>query len=117
VLRVWQVPDGVLTQLLTGLADDTAHHMLRTQDPAGRVLQPGDAYGLVLSWLWRDDPDRAMVFIAILFSQLRKWDERSSEAVTLDALLAGIRFSLQGLTEEEEAMLIDKAGRDVPELL
>lgn len=117
MLRTWPVPDGVLTHLLTGLANDTARHMLRTQDPAGRVLHPGDAYGLVLSWLWREDPGRAVVFIAILFSQLRKWDERSSEAVTLDALLAGVRFSLQGLSEEEEVTLIDQARRGVPEQL
>jgi hypothetical protein len=117
VLRTWQVPDGVLTHLLTGLADDTAHHMLRTQGPGGKVLHPGEAYGQVLAWLWREDPGRAMVFIAILFSQLRKWDERSSDDVTLDALLAGIQFSVQDLSDGEAVALVGQAKRDVPEQL
>jgi hypothetical protein len=71
---------------------------------------------LALSWLWREDPGRAVDFVAILFSQLRKWDERSSDAVTLEALLAGIRFSLQGLSEAEEVALVDQVGRGAPKL-
>lgn len=117
MLRTWQVPDGVLTHLLTGLADDTAHHMLRMQDPDEQVLHPGETYGQVLAWLWREDPGRAMDFIAILFSQLRKWDERSSDDVTLDALLAGIQFSVLDLSDGEAAALVGQARRDVPEQL
>jgi hypothetical protein len=115
-VETWAVPDAVLTHLLTGLADDTAHKMLRMQDPASRGLHPGDAYGLVLAWLWRESPSRVPDFVATLFAQLRKWDERASDSVGLESLLAGIQFSLQGLSPAEVAALVERARREVPEL-
>ncbi|WP_432825165.1 hypothetical protein [Dactylosporangium sp. CA-092794] len=107
------VPRTVLTHLVTGLADDTAHKTLQTWTP-GNVVHLGDAFGTVLAWMWRTDPGLAVVAISTVLSQLRKWDELATPKITLDVLLAGLPFAIANLSDEELDDMVTTLRREVP---
>jgi hypothetical protein len=114
IMKSTVVPGRVLNHLIGGIVNDTAHATLRDWKP-GNVIHPGDPFGLVLSWLWQNDPDLAVSAFADLIAQLRKWDERATTAITLDAVLDGLPLALQGLSSQEEDDLIDRLRTEVPQ--
>ena len=107
------VPHYVLTHLVTGLADDTAHKTLQTWKP-GTVVNLGHAFGSVLTWMWRTDPGLAVGAVSTVLSQLRKWDELSTRQITLDALLDGLPFAVEDLSDQEVEDMVSKLRREVP---
>jgi hypothetical protein len=107
------IPRTVLTHLVTGLADDTAHKTLQMWTP-GNVVHLGDPFGTVLAWMWRSDPGLAVEAVSTVLSQLRKWDELATQKITLDALLDGLPFAIGNLSDEELDDLVTTLRREVP---
>ncbi|GAB1639628.1 hypothetical protein [Krasilnikovia sp. MM14-A1259] len=123
------VPGEVMTPLMRGLIDDTAHKTLRDWhrgdpdrelarlaglDPRRPHLHLGDPFGKVLVWLWRTDPHHAVSVVADVVAQMRHFDELATKQITLDDLLDALPSALQGLEEQEEDALIDRLRHDVP---
>ena len=112
------VPRRVFTHLVGGLVHDTARKTLevfhRPDRQPGTPIHLGDPFGLVLSWLWKTDPDLAVAQFAELMAYLRKWDQQATTQITLDDVLDGLFLCLQGLTDQEAGELTTRLSDDVP---
>jgi hypothetical protein len=75
----------------------------------------GGLTGEVLAYLWADDPDEAMVFLADLLAELNKHHPQAGThgQVGLDELLDGLRLAMPPGFDGLDA-LCTKAQHDVP---
>ncbi|MEV4649028.1 hypothetical protein [Saccharopolyspora sp. NPDC049357] len=102
------VPGDSFESLSAGFVRDTADFMiarlLRQDSP--RLLHPGDGFGRVLAWTWRERGEGpARQLVADLLAALRTHHRQAHEiepAVTLDELTADLRFALPGDMPEHE---------------
>lgn len=74
-----------------------------------------NAFGTVLTWMWRTDPSLAVDAICTVLSQLRKWDELSTQQITLDMLLDGLPFAVEDLSDREVEAMTRRLRHDVPQ--
>jgi hypothetical protein len=109
-----QVPDRVYALLQNGFVLDTARDLLKIHADQ-RVLHPGDAFGEVLTWLWRTDPDRAIAMVRDLLAEVRYHSPDADRSITLGQLLGGVRFSLHAMPDSEFGELMARARREVPD--
>lgn len=110
------LPRNVYRHLVAAFAAHSAEWITRmiTKNPPHRdAMHPGDPFGTVLAWIWEDDPDQAMVFLADVMTMLRDHNPvEVSPPVTLDELLSGLRLALpNGFTGYDQ--LVEKARREV----
>jgi hypothetical protein len=108
------VPEDVLMHLTHGMIESTAVLALQVWDGPGSVARFGDPFGLVLAWLWKTDPDRAVDFFNATLDQIRRLTPGATKTFTLNDALKGLRLDLQGLDNENETALIERLRRDVP---
>jgi hypothetical protein len=78
------------------------------------VLHPGDQFGTVFAWIWEDDPDQAMIFLADVMAALRDHNRVANlqPPVTLDELLRGLHLALPN-SFTSYANVVEKARSDV----
>ena len=108
------VPDNVFAHLRNGLVFETSHYLLERL-PRQRVLHPGEAFGQVLTWLWRTDQDGAVKLVVDLLASVRYHAPRSDKNICLDDLLTGIAFSIRAMSDEESQALFAQARSKVPD--
>jgi hypothetical protein len=108
------IPDNVFAHLRNGLVFETAHYLLAGH-PEQPVLHPGEAFGQVLTWLWRTDQDAAMKLVVDLLASVRYHAPGSDKNIRLDDLLAGIAFSIHAMSDEEAGALLARARTAVPD--
>jgi hypothetical protein len=113
------VPRAVYQQLKAGFAARSAEQITRRllRHPAHepRLAHPGDPFGTVFAWMWADDQDQAMIFLADVLAGLRNFNEIADidPPVTLDELLRWTRLALpHGFTGYEQ--VVATARREVP---
>jgi hypothetical protein len=80
----------------------------------GRDLHPGELFGLVLTWLWRTEPERAVGCVADLLAKTRYHADGADRTITLGDLLSGFRYALQDMSDDEAEALLDRLRSDVP---
>jgi hypothetical protein len=80
-----------------------------------RHLNPGGLVGEVIAYLWEDDPDEAMIFLAGYLAELNLHhpDAGTYGKVGLDELLQGLHLCLPPGFDQIDA-LTEKARQDVP---
>lgn len=82
------------------------------------ALTPGDPFGRVLAWVWRLDPDRAMVLLADYLAELRDHGYGADEVdppIALKEVLSGLRYALpHGFPDYDR--IVEMARRNVPSL-
>jgi hypothetical protein len=110
------VPGNVLMHLTHAMIESTANLALEVGEGPSDVARFGDPFGVVLAWLWKTDPDRAVEFFNATLDHIRRHAPAATKAFTLDKALKGLRLDLQGLEDEEEMALIDRLRRDVPRM-
>ena len=108
------VPEKILMHLTHGMIESTALLALEVWDGPGSVARFGDPFGLVLAWMWKTNPDRAVTFFNATLDQIRRHAPGATKTFTLDESLKGLRLDLQSLDGEEESALIERLRRDVP---
>lgn len=108
------VPEHVLMHLIHAMTESTAHLALDVWDGPGDVARFGDPFGLVLAWLWKTDPDRALEFFNATLDQIRRLAPGATKAFTLDEALKELPLDLQGLGAEGNAALIKRLRQEVP---
>ena len=118
-----EIPRRVYQLLRSGFVQHEAHDLLRglRRDGGylpGDVVHPGDPFGTVLAWLWRDNPNEAVSLLGDFVAQMRKWDELAhsqNPAVRLDDLLETLPLALPGdFTDAETEALISRARSELP---
>lgn len=96
--------ESLSTGFVRGTADFMITHLLQQDSP--RLVHPGDGFGRVLAWTWRERGEVAAgVLVADLLAMLRRHHHRAHEiqpAVTLDELAEGLRHALPGDMSEQE---------------
>ena len=110
------VPENILMHLTHGMTESTAVLALEVWGGPGSVARFGDPFGLVLAWMWKTDPDRAVVFFNATLDQIRRLAPGATKAFTLEEALKGLPHDLQGLGDEGNAALIERLRRDVPSM-
>lgn len=112
------MPTHVLESLTAGFIRGTADFMLDRllRGDASRLAHPGDGFGRVLAWTWRERGEgAAALLVADLLAMLQMHHPRADElqpAITLDELVSGIRLSLPGDVSEQEAAEVLAALRE-----
>ncbi len=111
------IPRQVYDTLKAGFAGHAAEWLTRKlrDNPEDRqVMHPGDPFGRVLAWVWREDPDEAMLLLADYLAMLRDHNPWADidPPVRLDEVLGGLRLALPHDFGEYDA-LVAKAHREV----
>jgi hypothetical protein len=111
------LPRNVYKHLVAAFAAHSAEWITRAimKNQAQRdVMHPGDPFGAVLAWIWEDDPDQAMVFLADVMAMLRDHNlvAQLSPPVALDEFLSGLRLALPSAFTGYD-QLVEKARREV----
>lgn len=113
------IPFRVRRILLGGFIASSADRIIEGWRRRGRPnhLHPGSLTGEVIAYLWADDQDATMVFLADYLAQLNIHhpDAGTFGQVSLEELLRGLGLCLPMGFGELDA-LADKAQRDVPGL-
>src|SRR5258706_6168721 len=86
------VPNDVMEHLLDGIVMDAAYTALQSWEP-GDVLHPGDPFGRVLSWMWKEDKGTALLLVSRLLGAFIRMGERG-ESVTLADVVDGLPFAV-----------------------
>jgi len=111
------MPQRVYRQLAAGFAIHSAEWItgIITRHPQHRgALHAGDPFGTVFAWMWQDDPDQAMVFLADTLAALRDHNPvELTPRVTLDELLSSMRLALPHDFTDYQAV-VAMARREVP---
>ncbi len=103
----YTVPRLVLTAMLRGVVLDTAQLILSSWH-SPEVVHPGDDFGRVFLWLWREDQDEAVKLFADVMWNVRRQQPNATKQITLDGLMNGLRLATQGVQPGELATLRDK---------
>jgi hypothetical protein len=112
------LPQRVYRQLVAAFATHSAEWITRMiqRDPQHRdAMHPGDPFGTVFAWIWQDNPDQAMLFLADTLAALRDHNPVAdlNPRVTLDELLRGMRLALpHDFTGYQQ--MVETARREVP---
>lgn len=117
-MRNVEVPDYVLTHLLTGFINEEADAQVRLFGAErGNFGHAGDPLAKVFAWLWRTDQPEAMSRVAGYLLELRKWNrDAPSPPITLDDVLGALRPPFDGYLDDGEVQAFcERARRDVPE--
>ena len=97
------MPRRVRRIVLGGFASSSAGRLLASWEAQGRPnhVHAGALFGTVLAWLWEDDRDEAMMFLAGYLAELNIHHEKAGVygPVSLDALLAGLPLCMPGFAE------------------
>lgn len=90
--------DSLAAGFVRGTADFMVEGLLRPGRP--RLLHPGDGFGRVLAWAWREQGEAAARdLVTSLLNMLRRDHPRAHEiepAVTLAELTTDLRLALPG---------------------
>ena len=101
------MPRRVRRILQGGFASSSANRLLQSWQAQGRPnhVHPGGLFGIVLAWLWEDDHDEAMIFLAGYLAELNIHHPEAGAhgSVSLEDLLAGLRLAMpQGFDDLPE---------------
>jgi len=93
---VYQVPNDVFEKLIYGLLRSTARSLLGQRAVGGpeAVLHPGDPFGTVIAWCWKEHPDEAVAYVGDLLAEVRYHAPGSDKTITLGELLDGLTFAM-----------------------
>jgi hypothetical protein len=117
----YTLPRQVYETLKAGFNASSADWLIRNvlHDRPGqspRVLHPGDPFGRVFAWVWRDDPDQAILLLADYMADLRDHHPRAADIdppLRLDEVLNGLRLALPHDFDDYQAV-VSKARSEVP---
>jgi hypothetical protein len=111
------IPRRVYETLTSAFATHEAEWLTRQirDDPQHRnIMHLGDPFGRVFAWIWNDDPDRAMFFLADYLAALRDHNPVAdlTPPVRLDEVLHGLRLAMpDGFGDYDQ--VVSKARREV----
>lgn len=110
------VPDEIRERLLNSFTAREASLLIAgwRRDGYPGSVRPGDPFGTVLAWLWRDDPDRAVDLLGEFVAMLRGADDVAPATLGVDELLAGLRMAVPpSFPDGEYAALVERARTEV----
>ncbi len=116
----YTMPRRVYDTLKAGFTDSSADWLIRQilhdrPDQEHRVLHLGDPFGRVFAWVWKDDPDQAMLLLADYLAALRSHHPQAGDIdppIRLDEVLSGLRLALPHDFGDYPAV-VAKARREV----
>jgi hypothetical protein len=108
------VPPGIRQRLLSAFVARAADHVLRdSDDTVGAVVDT--AAGDVFAWLWRTDPDQAMLRMADLMAEIHVHQPHCNPDISFDDVLAAFRVAMpHDVTDNEYAQFVDECRARVP---
>jgi hypothetical protein len=114
------MPARVYQTLRSGFTAHAAEwltHQLQDTPPGQRrLIHPGDHFGRVFAWVWRDDPNEAMLMLADYLAVLRDHNPVADldPPVRLDDILRGLRLALpDGFEEASYDAMVAQARQQV----
>jgi hypothetical protein len=114
------MPARVYRTLRAGFTEQAAEWLTRQlQDtPRGRqrLIHPGDPFGRVFAWVWRQDPGEAMMMLADYLAVLRDHNLVADldPPVRLDDILRGLRLALpDDIDEASYGAMVAQARQQV----
>ena len=87
------VPPRVRSRLLSAFAARAADHIIHDTARLG-VTVVDDAAGDVFAWLWKNDPDQAMLRMADLMAQIHVHDRNANPNITFDDVLRAFQRAM-----------------------
>lgn len=108
---------SVMNTLLSHLAVATAHLYFHESGSPGRTFHPGDAFGIVLAWLWHTGQEaKAVELVATLTGELREHNPHAQPPrLAFTRILFGIDLSLpHDFTDLQRTALRALLSADVP---
>lgn len=79
--------------------------MLKSNAPLGhRLVHPGDSFGRIVAWMWGQDRDETMMFLADYLAELREHQPLAraiTPPVSLEELLGGLRLAWPGGVDDD----------------
>lgn len=94
------VPRDVYNSLsalaVAGSADKLLQMLQRDARTGQRLVHPGDSFGRVVAWVWREDRARAVLLLADYLAELREHHRLAHQIdppVTLDEVLWGLEMA------------------------
>ena len=111
-----EVPPAIRQQLLGSFVARTADHILKdSEGMTGAAI--GTEAGEVFAWLWRTDPDQAMLRIADLMASIHARRPEASPRIGFDAVLGAFRAAMpDDVTDREYVSFVDECRAQVPGL-
>lgn len=113
------MPRRVYGTLKAGFTEHAAEWLsrrLRDGPPGQRMMHLGDPFGRVFAWIWREDPDQAMLLLADYLAVLRDHNPVADldPPVRLDDVLRGLRPALpHDFSEADYHAVVTRARREV----